>query len=616
MQRNPVDAVNLAIKVEGPRIIPQKKKYIASSIKWYQYLKVKDRPDTNSRALLQYEPVEDKNLLVCRELEYRSYGRFTNYLIFWKYHLKEADDESRCFYEVILGNQAQKPYFDLDIPIDAESSSSALTVEDSCQLIDQLIHAILNVNDKITLQDIMVFSSHTTSLQGTDTYVKKSYHVVVDNWCLIDHEDNKSFCELTIKLVSSPLRGFIDHLVYKSVQQLRIFQSHKYGSNRSKIMAVESKWVPPIEAESENHLTLMKLGGSLITNTSYCKILPSYKREEKKKYTYIGDEIVLEENEIKEALDLCANFWGLESSDSNDFPFSVIDVKGGMVCLKRLRPSYCSVCERDHEHENPFLVICGKNRKVYFDCRRSIDGKRVLVGAIGDEYGLGGGIHVPSLDELTGKVNPVMGKIMSLDEITEQKTDIMNINKAMRIYNNPSESKVPVPVSVENTSSDNVIHEVIQMAQDTIKSDEEEVRAVKKKSEEHAESTRRKKADYTKRPKAIEEKAKKDCVIPDFNYFDPDAVCIPNDVSMEDKRLPDKVWVNPSAGSIIQMNIGNYALRPLPTATCTIKVVDLTHSVQIMGAKNPEFNKIPTPLPTCMDLGTFNPLDSIFASRG
>jgi hypothetical protein len=43
----------------------------------------------------------------------------------------------------------------------------------------------------------------------------------------------------------------------------------------------------------------------------------------------------------------------------------------------------CSICNRNHENENPYLVIAGENRDVFLDCRRNNDNKKLLVGSLG-----------------------------------------------------------------------------------------------------------------------------------------------------------------------------------------------------------------------------------------
>ena len=80
--------------------------------------------------------------------------------------------------------------------------------------------------------------------------------------------------------------------------------------------------------------------------------------------------------------------------------FSIRRENGNMIELTRHAPTYCEVCQRTHEHENPFLIIAGIRRLVYMDCRRS--DRRFLLGSISEvedtegeietliaEYGLG-----------------------------------------------------------------------------------------------------------------------------------------------------------------------------------------------------------------------------------
>ena len=42
-----------------------------------------------------------------------------------------------------------------------------------------------------------------------------------------------------------------------------------------------------------------------------------------------------------------------------------------LIVLRRLNPTYCEICERIHESENPFLTVVGDFRNVTFYCRRN-----------------------------------------------------------------------------------------------------------------------------------------------------------------------------------------------------------------------------------------------------
>ena len=372
-----INDINIAIcdiKTTGGKKIIVKKPY-NSEVRWYSFLKRSDNDGVVKRVLFDHEFLESKSLLVCQQLTYRTFAKFTNYITFCKYYLDESKDQ-QCFYEVILGTQPQKPYFDIDIPI---SDADGLTIEDSELLIIQLINGIYKVNPKIKSSDIMIFTSHTTNIQGSDTYKKKSFHIVVDNWCVTDHEENKAFCELVINHIDPKLSKFIDNLVYKSIQQLRIYGSHKWWSNRNKILDTECKWKPMVDAESTDHLFMMVLSGSLVTNVSCCQILPTYNKNVKK-VSYESDGSELTKEEIEMCIDICAKFGGMDGLHDPLFPYKFIETKGKLISLKRMRPTYCNICKRRHETENPYLIVIG--RDIYFHCRRAAKEKRLYVGTL------------------------------------------------------------------------------------------------------------------------------------------------------------------------------------------------------------------------------------------
>ena len=43
----------------------------------------------------------------------------------------------------------------------------------------------------------------------------------------------------------------------------------------------------------------------------------------------------------------------------------------------------CRICNRAHEHENPFLLIIGYDRDIYLDCRRNEKNKKLYIGKLG-----------------------------------------------------------------------------------------------------------------------------------------------------------------------------------------------------------------------------------------
>lgn len=85
------------------------------------------------------------------------------------------------------------------------------------------------------------------------------------------------------------------------------------------------------------------------------------------------------------AFELCGTYSGSTVRDRR-FPYTFDHIKGGLVCLKRRLPSKCQICNKVHDSENPFLVVAGegKEKKVYFYCRRAPLKSRLYIGPIED----------------------------------------------------------------------------------------------------------------------------------------------------------------------------------------------------------------------------------------
>ena len=367
---------------------------------WYKHL---NNEDKSKKSLLDYVTLESNNLIVCQELEFRNFAKFMTIFLFASYLFKEVQLSHRCFYEYIFGNFPQKPYFDLDIPLKKKKTKEnenkkeftprlgnrtpspkkeikqTLTAEEAEMALIELIESILRLYPKIKKTDIMIFNSH-----GEE---KRSYHVVVDNYCFTNSSGNRNFFNEILKTYPEEFKFALDSSMYKSIQAFRMFESHKWGApERIKKIDYLSKWMHPLENNedmeiSNDHMKYLTFYSSLITNTSYCEILPNYGTMEEKK---VFDEVFFEENEILNALLLCAKNEGCNSFENGNFPYSIREVKGGLIVLKRLRPSFCKLCNRSHENENPFLTIKKGDNSVFFNCNRRQDEEKtsILLGYI------------------------------------------------------------------------------------------------------------------------------------------------------------------------------------------------------------------------------------------
>lgn len=293
--------------------------------------------------LLRNVTVNKDSLIVCRQGEkYRGFALFSPLYTFVN-HIYSRNTHDRCFYEVIRGDSPQKPYFDIDI------SDSSITKTQANTLIDSLIDSIL-VDTRISRENILVFSSHGET--------KLSFHVVVDRWCLPDHNSNRIFCNKIIDRIKNPLVSFIDSLVYKSIQQFRTYGSTKYGKDRFKILESPYLWDPDDCDRSKFFNVIL---ASLVSNTNSCRIL-EYTELVKKVFRTDLEDLTKDDIEIVENLDFI-----------KDGTFSILDVRDRIILLKRNYPSYCQVCDREHQAENPYLIF-GEN-SIFFHCRRTENDK-------------------------------------------------------------------------------------------------------------------------------------------------------------------------------------------------------------------------------------------------
>lgn len=373
------DKNNVLINIEGK--------------KWYYYLK----EDGNKKTLLNVYPLSTLNnkLIVSYTFkgndkrEKRVFGYFESYVEFGIYQMR-FKEEKRCFYEEIFGEYPQKPRFDIDIKIDEERESEIDNEDIKDKVIEKIIEIFNENGIKIELKkDILICTSHGKN--------KKSYHIIIDNYCHLNNKEAKSFYNLVINRLPENIKKYVDNGVYNSKQQFRIVGSQKLDSNRPKIF--NDKWkfkdteiiYKYIETpDNEGHKIMLQLESTLITCINNCKILPSFIKEENNnkgsnsksvgEYKKYEDEEITKEVGI-EALKLLASFGGL-TIDNPLFPYKFVSVSGQIVILKRIKPSNCRICKRIHENENPYLIIIGNEKLVYFHCRRADPNKKLLIGKL------------------------------------------------------------------------------------------------------------------------------------------------------------------------------------------------------------------------------------------
>lgn len=354
-----------------------------NNTKWYYRLKPKIEDNKTSKGLFSdvLRSSLTSNLIVSlswfdskTQKELRLYSYFKSYLEYGIYQMKLPQHE-RCFYEIILGENAQKPHFDIDI-----SNSEILgdTIRDN--LVDAIITVLKDKGIELKLEtDILIYTSHGNN--------KQSYHVIVNNFCHVNNIEAKAFYYKVIQHVKPEYAGYIDSAVYNSLQQFRIVGSQKIGAAR--IKTFQSTWVYhdrevvyeyPELPDSFEHAFVMQLEASIIGYTGNCKFLPAFEPPADQIKNYSESEDVTVE-EAKQAIILVASAGGIKVNDAK-FPYKFLGINGPIVMLKRTKPSKCKICERVHEHENPYLIIVGEEKSIFFFCRRDPTGKKLFLGKL------------------------------------------------------------------------------------------------------------------------------------------------------------------------------------------------------------------------------------------
>ena len=334
-------------------------------MRWYHTL------NKDSNSLLNREELGPHSFVVCRQLQYRNFAMFYDYLEYAK-HSFNTPIEGRCFYEVIFGDRPQKIYFDIDTSTDEISFEEA--EERVIFIREELRLFLLEITNSFS---ILIFTSFGDSK-------KISYHIVVDGIGVMGNKQNAEIYRRLIERVGEK-GSIIDSKVYKPIQQFRIWECCKFGeTSRIKTLSPLSitsdgqQWIPNCTSEKKYYTTLLK--SSLVSQVEGLKILPPFEIPEVKREYFSGGVITLDESVAEKAFALYRSF---HSVGRCPFTFQEIiqdEESSGMILCHRHSPSFCKKCERIHENENPFFLIWGEEMNVSFYCRRCDEG--LFIGSI------------------------------------------------------------------------------------------------------------------------------------------------------------------------------------------------------------------------------------------
>lgn len=362
--------------------------YSLSGVRWYRSLVPKE--GTGKHSLLNDFTEGDifKGLLVCgiTSDNRHIFALFPDYLSFVKFN-EVLPDEKRCFFELIFGDRPQKPHFDLEIEIEKiEIKTQEVLIEMGNKLLDTFLNIMIPLFEETYHQtlnletDVLIFQSHGNK--------KRSYHVIVDNYSHCNNLEAKAFYQLVIQKIPDQFKPFIDSSVYSKKQQFRMIGSQKKGSGRIKshipswkYQDREITYCMREKPHNIRHYYVLMFEASLISYTNNCKplldLIPKQEKNKKDGFSYQEDQGDLSKETVKEIFELLKLMAGVKNGDLSNFPYRIKEVIGSLILLTRLCPSRCRICNRIHEHENPFIVVYNDKegfRKARFYCRRSNKG--------------------------------------------------------------------------------------------------------------------------------------------------------------------------------------------------------------------------------------------------
>ncbi len=346
--------------------------------RWYFYLNRKGERNLldGERTLLS----ERDAIVASNWTGMKRYTVFSNHIQLYKY-LFLIPDEQRCFFEILLPHMGRKMYFDIDM--DKEELIKVMKDYEEEQFITTVRRAIKKVIPQIMDKgSILVFTSHSKK--------KLSYHIVIDGWYVQNFEECRVIFDRVLEHIPDEWEPFFDETVYKKTQQFRMIWNHKYEKDNTKTLNEELSYnfKIPDRYSSDKGKDLYTLYSSLVGKTDKCDVLMGFEVEKK---VFVPVEGAASEDDLGEVMAL----FGKDSQYKKGVfdKISVVEEAGNLIIpLKSHGPYECEICDRVHEAENPYLIVKGEEREIYFDCRRSGSlvadvPKRKFIGKLGKVEG-------------------------------------------------------------------------------------------------------------------------------------------------------------------------------------------------------------------------------------
>ena len=312
------------------------------------------------------------------------FALFSNISEFYYYYL-DTPLHDHAFFEVVLSHQVQKPRFDIDIPTPDPDIGQ--------RVVGWLISIVMK-ELSMDPNDILIFDSSSSH--------KQSYHVVLNKLAHANSGEAKAFYCNIIQQIPKEAAQFIDPSVYSSKQQFRILGSAKletmrfkrlkesweYAGYKGNTEKIPNNVYPTLRFPSfwNNTWDLSRFGNQLIesmlTLTSDCKMMKVYESPRPVLKMEVNPDMDITADMAEEALNIYLMSEGIRPDLQ---PFSIDKILGRLILLKRNMATHCPLCLRDHESENPYLILVtpqggGNDIVVKYHCRRAYGVPALRIG--------------------------------------------------------------------------------------------------------------------------------------------------------------------------------------------------------------------------------------------
>jgi len=257
-------------------------------------------------------------------------------------------------------------------------------------------------------QDILLYTSHGPN--------KRSYHILVDNYCFNDHQEVGDIIFNVQQSLPEEMRKFLDLSIYKSIQAFRTLYSCKensYLDNNVRFKTFQTEWcyfdqtirykyrndeIRLMDEFSKNRSELDRKKLLMKINLQHAQVSCVQTYYPLQYMSHMVSEKYIERHNKKYSnVEFETITGGVEPQKSNIFKlfneklpelknvYVLQDTSEGLIGLKRKRSAHCPQCRRIHDNVGAYISVIGLHGDVFFKCHRARDygiDKSIFLGTL------------------------------------------------------------------------------------------------------------------------------------------------------------------------------------------------------------------------------------------